>query len=293
MLTIKIWGSFLKRLIDIIFSILFIIVSFPVQIIIFLLLLVDLKEFPVFIQERGITLEKFRFKMLKFKTIPTLPSSVTERKIFLKPRLAKYISPFSKFLRLSGLDELPQLYNVLWGNMSLVGPRPLMLSDIEILKKESKQEYNIRSSFNSKPGLTGLWQLFGNRAEGTRNMIDLEKLYEINKSILFDFKILGFTFGAILKRKNSDAIFSNENRKFEDSNKSTEFITDTTIKVKIYKEKNLKFLNLLKRENESFSISLPDSYWSNSSLTNSEKPNPNISTKIFDINEKSDTTKSA
>lgn len=283
----------MKRLFDITFSMLFIILSLPVQIVIFLLLLVDLKEFPLFIQERGITLEKFRFKMLKFKTIPTLPSSVTERKIFLKPRLAKYISPFSKFLRLSGFDELPQLYNVLWGNMSLVGPRPLMLSDIEILKKESQKEYNIRSSFNSKPGLTGLWQLFGNRAEGISNMIELEKLYEINKSILFDFKLLGFTFGAILKRKNSDAIFSNENRKFEDKTKSTEFITDTTIKVKIYKQKNLKFLNLLKHENESYSISLPDSYWSNASLTNSKKTTPENSSKIYDIKDGSDTTKSA
>jgi exopolysaccharide production protein ExoY len=256
-------------------------------------LLIDLKEFPLFIQERGITLDKFRFKMLKFKTIPTLPSSVTERKIFLKPRLAKYISPFSKFLRLSGFDEIPQLYNVLWGNMSLVGPRPLMLSDIEILKKESQQEYYIRSSFNSKPGLTGLWQLFGNRFEGVRNMIELEKLYEINKSTLFDLKLLGFTFEAILKRKNSDAIFSNENKKFEEKTKSTEFITNTTIRVKVYNGKNLKFLNLLKHENESYSIILPDSYWSNTSLTNSKTAKPEKHAKIYDIKDTSEKNKSA
>jgi len=283
----------LKRLFDISFSIFFIAVSLPIQIIIFLILLIDLKEFPLFIQERGITLDKFRFKMLKFKTIPTLPSSVTERKIFLKPRLAKYISPFSKFLRLSGFDEIPQLYNVLLGNMSLVGPRPLMLSDIEILKKESQQEYYIRSSFNSKPGLTGLWQLFGNRFEGVRNMIELEKLYEINKSTLFDLKLLGFTFEAILKRKNSDAIFSNENKKFEEKTKSTEFITNTTIRVKVYNGKNLKFLNLLKHENESYSIILPDSYWSNTSLTNSKTAKPEKHAKIYDIKDTSEKNKSA
>ncbi len=282
----------MKRLFDIIFSTIFIIVSLPVQIIVFVFLLIDLKEFPIFIQERGITLEKFRFKIFKFKTIPTLPSLVTEHKVFFKPRLAKFISPFSKFLRLSGLDEIPQLYNVLIGNMSLVGPRPLMLSDIEIIKKESKKEYAIRESFNSKPGLTGLWQLFGNRDEGIQNMIELEKLYEINKSTLFDLKILGFTFGAILKRKNSDAIFSNMNKRYEEKIKSTEFIANTSVKVKVYKEKNLKFLNLLKHENESYSISLPDDYWSNISVTNN-KTREKKSTKIYDITDGSKETKSA
>ncbi len=250
----------MKRVGDILLSGVFIIISFPVQLLIFLLLYVDLKEFPIFVQSRGLTLEKGQFRIIKFKTIKTLPKNISEHNAFLKPRLSKYISKFCKFLRVTGLDEIPQLYNVLSGKMALVGPRPLMLSDLELIKKDFPEQYFVRNSLNSKPGLTGLWQLFGHREEGITNLIELDKLYEINKSLRLDLKLLRFTFAAILFRKNSDAIFFNEGKNSELIKKRTVFITDTAIKVKVNRKKDLHFLNLLKRKDESYSIELPVNY---------------------------------
>ncbi len=278
----------MKRFSDIILSGIFIAVSLPVQLLIFIILYVDLKEFPIFIQSRGLTLEKSRFRMIKFKTIKTLPTSISEHNAFLKPRLSKYISGFCKFLRVTGLDEIPQLYNVFSGKMSLVGPRPLMLADLKLIKKDFPAEYAERNSLKSKPGLTGLWQLFGNREEGITNLIELDKLYEINKSFFLDVKLLRFTFAAIIFRKNSDAIFFNEEKKVELSRKQIAVITNTAVKVKVNRDKDLHFLNLLKRKNDSYSIEIPEGYWTKDNTISSSEKKENFP-KIVNINDKSKT----
>ncbi len=276
----------MKRIADIFLSGVFIIISLPVQLLIFTILYFDLKEFPIFIQPRGLTLEKSRFRLIKFKTIKTLPTKVSEHNAFLKPRLSKYISGFCKFLRITGLDEIPQLYNVFSGKMSLVGPRPLMLADLKLIKKDFPAEYAERNSLKSKPGLTGLWQLFGNREEGISNLVELDKLYEINKSFLLDVRLLGFTFAAIIFRKNSDAIFFNEERKAELARKRIAVIADTTIKVKVNRDKDLYFLSRLKRKNDSYSIEIPEGYWTKDTTISSSEKKENFP-KIVDIKDKS------
>ena len=278
----------MKRVADIFLSGVFIVISLPVQLLIFIILYFDLKEFPIFIQSRGLTLEKSRFRMIKFKTIKTLPTQVSDHSAFFKPRLSKYISRFCKFLRITGLDEIPQLYNVFSGKMSLVGPRPFMLSDLELLKKNFPDQYRERNSLKSKPGLTGLWQLFGNREEGISNLVELDKLYEINKSFLLDVKLLVFTFAALIFRKNSDAIFSNEERKAELAKKRIAVIADTPIKVKVNRDKHMYFLNRLKRKNNSYSIEIPEGYWTkNATISSSEKKES--FPKIVNIKDKSKT----
>ena len=108
-------------------------------------------------------------------------------------------------LRKTGLDELPQLINVLKGDMSFVGPRPFSLSDLEIIKNEYPEIYNERVSFNTKPGITGLWQIEGNREEGIRNLIFLEKEYESKKSFLYDLSLVVKTIPVVFLANHSDA----------------------------------------------------------------------------------------
>ena len=106
------------------------------------------------------------------------------------------------------MDEIPQVFNVLKGDMSFVGPRPFMISDLKLLKKNNWEYYKLRNSFNSKPGITGLWQIFCNRDEGAKNLIALEKIYEDMKSFKYDLKVLVYTVPVVLTANNADAVFS-------------------------------------------------------------------------------------
>ena len=102
------------------------------------------------------------------------------------------IIPFGKFLRASGLDELPQLINVLRGEMSLVGPRPCVAYEAE------KYLPWQRERFNAAPGLTGLWQVSGkNRTTFTR-MMELDIEYTRRKNLWLDLKIIFMTVPALL-----------------------------------------------------------------------------------------------
>lgn len=200
---------FIKRAIDIILSIVIIVITIPIQFLIAIILLVILTENPVFIQKRGITLEKFRFTIIKFRTINSKQIRINlnnrSKEIFLIPSITGRLKPFARLLRKTGLDELPQIYNVLMGQMSLIGPRPLMIKDLEILKNDFPKFYALREFINSKPGITGVWQLIGDRSLGAENLIGLDIFYEENKSLLLDFKIFLTTLPIILFAKNSDA----------------------------------------------------------------------------------------
>lgn len=166
------------------------------------------KQSPFFIQERGITLDKFLFKIIKFRTIKGSDFKSQEKNIFFKSFHKENISSFGSWLRKTGLDEIPQIFNVLKGDMSFVGPRPFMISDLKLLKKNDYEYYKLRESFNVRPGITGLWQIFCNRNEGAKNLIALEKIYEDMKSFKYDLKILAYTIPIVLTANNADAVFS-------------------------------------------------------------------------------------
>jgi lipopolysaccharide/colanic/teichoic acid biosynthesis glycosyltransferase len=105
---------------------------------------------------------------------------------------------FGKFLRKTSIDELPQLFNVLLGNMSLVGPRPL----IESMTNPFPEINKIRSLV--KPGLTGLWQVSARKNTiSVLQMIDFDTEYIANCSIWFDIKILVKTIGVVIKCKGA------------------------------------------------------------------------------------------
>jgi lipopolysaccharide/colanic/teichoic acid biosynthesis glycosyltransferase len=206
----------MKRTIDILLSSILILITLPFGLIIYIILAIELKANPIFIQERGLTLEKYRFKIYKFRTLKTngrkeYPHTRKEE-IFFNTGFAEKLTPFSGWLRKTTLDELPQLFNILIGDMSFVGPRPFMIEDLELMKIEYPEYYYQRSRFSSKPGLSGFWQIYGDREGGIGNLIALETIYENVKSLYFDFKLIFTTIPIILTAGNSDSILFSRRR---------------------------------------------------------------------------------
>ncbi len=198
-----------KRIFDILLSITLLPVLLPLIIIFSFILIIELRHFPFLVQERGITLDKFRFKIIKLRTIRGSDKNKqhSSKSVFFKPQFIDDVPKFSGWLRRTGLDEIPQIFNIIKGEMSFVGPRPFMLSDLKLLKKNDWEYYKIRRNFNSKPGITGLWQIFCNREEGAKNLIALEKLYDEMKSVKYDIKILLYTLPVVITANNADSIF--------------------------------------------------------------------------------------
>lgn len=159
---------------------------------------------PILFQQQRIGFAGIPFMCLKFRTMHCGAETVSHQGhlqdlINSNAPMTKLdaagdtrIIPFGKILRSSGLDELPQLINVLRGEMSLVGPRPCVAYEAE--KYEAWQ----RERFNAAPGLTGLWQVSGkNRTTFTR-MMQLDIEYTRRKSLWLDLKIIFLTVPALL-----------------------------------------------------------------------------------------------
>jgi lipopolysaccharide/colanic/teichoic acid biosynthesis glycosyltransferase len=104
------------------------------------------------------------------------------------------ITPIGKFLRKTSIDELPQLFNVLMGDMSLVGPRPLPLRDYEGFSEDWQ-----RRRFSVRPGVTCLWQIGGRSSISFEQWMELDLQYIDKWSLLLDFKILLMTIPAVLR----------------------------------------------------------------------------------------------
>lgn len=197
-----------KNRIDFILSAVILIAAFPFMLLIAILLTVILKSFPLIIQKRGITEDNQVFNIYKFRTIKINPySQINSENILFKPDLSQYVPAFCRWLRKTGVDELPQIFNVLKGEMSLVGPRPLSISDLEVLKNKYPQYYRVRNLITLKPGITGMWQVFGNRNEGIENLIVLDLYYYEQTSFWVDLRILLSTILVVSKGKHSDSIF--------------------------------------------------------------------------------------
>lgn len=199
-----------KILTDLLFSFLLLLVFLPVLLIVLPIVSILTKDNPIFTQDRKLTLDKKNIKIWKIRTIKEnanfkqLEKSTNE--IFNKPGFEKYVPAFCKWLRQSGIDEIPQLINVLKGDLSLVGPRPMIEKDLLIMKEKKPAIYKKRMRLNSKPGITGYWQLFGNRTKGYENLVAMDTFYEHNKSFILDMKIILKTIVVMLGAKHSDSI---------------------------------------------------------------------------------------
>ena len=180
------YQKYFKRFFDIIFSLILIIFLFPVMILLFFLIWLMI-GFPIFKQKRPGLNNKI-FTIYKFKTLYDASNNIHE---------TKRQNSLGNFLRKSGLDELPQLFNILENSMSLVGPRPLLF---EYLNKYSKYE---KKRHSVKPGITGLAQVNpgSSGVKSWNKSIRLDIYYSENVSFFLDIKILFKTLELILFKK--------------------------------------------------------------------------------------------
>lgn len=193
-------------------ALLFFILSLPFILVFSVIAWYELKTFPFIIQERGLSFDNNRLKIYKFRTMKKHLDQLVVKKsnIFEKHHLEEFVPPFCSWLRKTGLDELPQLLNVIKGEMSLIGPRPLTLDDLEFIEKEDIFSYGKLDKILCKPGITGFWQVFGSRYQGISNLIWLEEYYETNISFLLDIKIFLSTMPLIILGQHSDTIIKGE-----------------------------------------------------------------------------------
>jgi lipopolysaccharide/colanic/teichoic acid biosynthesis glycosyltransferase len=192
-----------KRALDVTLIVLALPLLLPVAVVITLIIRTTSKG-PVLFQQERVGYRGQRFMCLKFRTMHCGAETVSHQghlqhlmnsdapMIKLDSSGDSRIIPFGKILRAAGLDELPQLFNVLNGEMSLIGPRPCLPYEAEQYLPWQRER------FNAAPGLTGLWQVSGkNRTTFTR-MIQLDIEYTRNKSLWLDVKIIFKTVPALL-----------------------------------------------------------------------------------------------
>jgi len=183
----------LKRIFDIIFAGLGLILSAPLFIFLAMLVWIKLGSPVLYSQIRpgrhGQLFKIYKFRtMLDLKNADGIPLPDKNR-----------LTPFGKFLRATSLDEQPELWNILRGDMSLVGPRPLLVEYLPLYSREQQRRHEVR------PGLTGWAQVNGRNAISWENRLNMDVWYVDNQSFFLDIKILFLTVIAVLKRKGITA----------------------------------------------------------------------------------------
>jgi len=199
------WGAVVKRLEDIVLASILLILSLPIFAVIALTVWVD-SPGPIIFRQRRHGWNNRSFDVLKFRTMRWMPSDSLS--LVQTSRQDDRIAKVGRILRRTSLDELPQLFNVLKGDMSLVGPRPhaVDMRTEDRLGHEIVDEYPHRHRV--KPGITGWAQVNGCRgatqtAEQVRRRVELDLFYAENWSVLLDLKILLKTLGCVISGKNA------------------------------------------------------------------------------------------
>lgn len=182
------------NIIERILAIIFLVLSLPLFIIISVVIIFDLKTTPIFKQLRMGRNSKpfviYKFRTLKLGSPNDIPTCAIDD-------YNEYSTKVGLFLRESSLDEIPQLLNIIKGDMSFVGPRPVMLNETELNSKRSELGiYNIR------PGITGWSQINGRDMLEIDEKIKYDLEYLQNKSIKLDIQIILFTIIKVLKKEN-------------------------------------------------------------------------------------------
>ena len=183
----------IKRLFDILISVFLLIVLCPIMIVIAILVILNLGLPILFKQVRPGYLGK-PFLIFKFRTMSNL-SSANGNLLSDNKRLTK----LGRILRATSLDELPTLINVLIGDMSLVGPRPLLIEYLPLYDKNQARRHEV------KPGITGWAQVNGRNSISWEAKFELDIWYVDNRSFMLDIKILFLTIKAVLSSKAVNA----------------------------------------------------------------------------------------
>ena len=201
-----IYEKYIKRFIDIICSLAALIVLSPVLLILTIVGAIKMKGNPFFTQLRPGKGEKI-FKLVKFRTM-TCEKDKDGNLLPDEKRLTKY----GKFLRSTSLDELPELWNILKGDMSIVGPRPLLVEYLPLYNETQKHRHDVR------PGLTGLAQVHGRNTITWNEKFQLDIAYIKKISFLGDIKIILETVGKVVKRDGISSETSETMEVFTGSN---------------------------------------------------------------------------
>ncbi|MDY0781373.1 sugar transferase [Tenacibaculum sp. IB213877] len=181
------YKKIIKRFLDFIIAFLGFIILSPVFLIVTIGLFFANQGEPFFFQKRPGKNERI-FKVIKFKTM----NDRKDNQGNLLPDEAR-LTPVGSFVRKTSLDEIPQLLNVLKGDMSLIGPRPLLVEYLSRYNKEQKRRHNVR------PGITGLAQVNGRNAISWEKKFEYDVKYVDNLSFLLDVKIFLKTFLKVFK----------------------------------------------------------------------------------------------
>ncbi|WXR63091.1 sugar transferase [Peptostreptococcaceae bacterium AGR-M142] len=184
-----IYRRFLKRLMDFILSLMAIIVLSPVLIIVGVLVRFKLGSPVLFKQERPGLNEKI-FTMYKFRTM----TDEKDEKGKLLPDSVR-LTKFGRMLRSTSLDELPELFNIIKGDMSIVGPRPLLIQYLGLYNEHQKRRHDVR------PGLSGYAQVNGRNAISWEDKFNLDVEYVDNVSFIGDWKIIFLTIKKVFVKE--------------------------------------------------------------------------------------------
>lgn len=191
-LTRSFYRSFGKRAIDIILSGLGVLVLLPVFLIIAVLIKLESKG-PVFFRQKRVGLHKKNFSIMKFRTMRTDTPKDTPTHMLTNPD--QYITKVGRFLRKTSLDELPQIFNILKGEMAVIGPRPALWNQDDLVAERDKYGAN-----DVLPGLTGWAQINGRDELEIPVKAKLDGEYVEKMSLLFDLKCFFGTIVSIFKR---------------------------------------------------------------------------------------------
>lgn len=187
---------FFKRFLDLTLSLIAIILLSPIYLIVAILVRIKLGSPVIFKQERPGKDEKI-FKMYKFRSM----TSETDEEGNLLPDDVRLTS-FGKKLRATSLDELPEIFNILKGDMSIVGPRPLLVEYLPYYKNEERHRHDVR------PGLTGWAQINGRNATSWEERFRKDLQYVEKMTLTFDLKIVLKTIKKVVKK--SDILIGSE-----------------------------------------------------------------------------------
>lgn len=191
------YANCFKRWIDFSLSMIALIVLLPLLLVLTVVGAIGMKGNPFFTQLRPGRIDKKTgkekiFKLIKFRTM----SNAKDRNGNLLPD-EKRLNRYGKFLRSTSLDELPELLNILKGDMAIVGPRPFLVRDVVFMSKEQRRRHDVRS------GLTGLAQVNGRNNITWEQKVEYDLQYVSNITFSGDLKIILLTIGKVLRRSDT------------------------------------------------------------------------------------------
>ena len=180
----------IKRVFDFSLALILIFIFSPIYVVVALLILIKMRR-PILFRQKRPGLHDNIFGIYKFRTMTNEKDANGE---LLSDE--KRLVGIGKFIRSTSLDELPQIFNVLKGEMSFVGPRPLLAEYLPLYNKTQKKRHDV------KPGITGWAQVHGRNAISWEHKFEYDVWYVENKSFFLDMKILWMTFFKVIKRSD-------------------------------------------------------------------------------------------